>query len=163
MGEWIGDGRLWRGWRLLAGGALVAALVLLLASCGGSKSAPAARDEKAAGANVVQTASDRFAYARARFREMCAGCHTLADAGAHGRRFNLDHEGGTPKELVVSIIRDGGPGMPAWGPVLSKREYQELVAYVLLAERGKGPENGWEWQIHLRMEGEQTPATLSVP
>ncbi len=99
--------------------------------------------------------ADRWSYARARFREMCAGCHTLADAGTHGRRFDLDHVPTLTSDLIRHAIRDGEPGMPAWGDVLSRREFFELWSYIdAVAGRTEG-DTGWDWQIRLRMEGER--------
>jgi Cytochrome C oxidase, cbb3-type, subunit III len=96
---------------------------------------------------------DRFAYARARFIEMCAGCHTLADAGARGRRFNLDHGGGTDETHVRATIANGEPGMPAWGGVLSPREFEELVTYLVAVARRTPGDDYWPDQIHLRGDG----------
>jgi len=96
---------------------------------------------------------DRFAYARARFVEMCAGCHTLADAGAHGRRYNLDHGGGLEETHVRYTIAEGEPGMPAWREVLSAREYEELVAYIVAVTRKDPGDDYWQDQLALRGEG----------
>lgn len=98
---------------------------------------------------------DRFAYARARFVELCAGCHTLADAGATGRRFNLDAAGGDSETHIRYAIADGEPGMPAWRDVLSAREYEELVTY-LVAVIGRGTAGDDYWQDQLKMRGEGT-------
>jgi len=96
---------------------------------------------------------DRFAYARARFIEMCAGCHTLADAGATGRRYNLDFGTGITETHVRYAIGYGEPGMPAWRDVLSPREYEELVTYIVAVSRRNGGNDYWTEQIRLREEG----------
>jgi mono/diheme cytochrome c family protein len=96
---------------------------------------------------------DRFAFARARFIELCAGCHTLADAGATGRRFNLDHGGGTDETHVRATIAGGEPGMPAWRGTLSPREFEELVAYIVTVTRRTPGDDYWRDQIMLRGEG----------
>jgi len=96
---------------------------------------------------------DRFAFARARFVELCAGCHTLADAGATGRRFNLDHGGGTDETHVRATIAGGEPGMPAWRDTLSPREFEELVAYITTVARRTPGDDYWRDQIMLRGEG----------
>src|ERR1044072_3519805 len=76
-----------RAWSLALSALLAATLA---AGCGDSAN-ETANEEPASTANAVEVERvprDRWTYARARFREMCAGCHTLADAGATGPRFN---------------------------------------------------------------------------
>jgi mono/diheme cytochrome c family protein len=107
---------------------------------------------------VVQVQSvrqDRWTYARARFNEICAGCHSLADAGARGRRYNLDAAGRSALEEthVRYTISQGEPGMPAFRDVLSEREFEELVAYVSTVSKYEGGEEGWLGQLRLRGEG----------
>ncbi|MGN6188561.1 MAG: c-type cytochrome [Conexibacter sp.] len=138
---------------------LLAALatVAVAAGCGNSSKSDAASSTVASSARkVVQVQhvkQDRWTYARARFNELCAGCHTLRDAGARGRRYNLDHAGALSETRIRYTIADGEPGMPAWRDVLSGREYEELVAYIL-AVRGNTPGNDrWHEQLMLRMEG----------
>jgi mono/diheme cytochrome c family protein len=131
----------------------LAATVSLLAACGGGGK-ESSKSRSVANLQVQQVARDRWTYARARFREMCAGCHTLRDAGAHGRRFDLDRGGGQAAPHVRFTIEEGEPGMPAWRDVLSRREKEELVAYVsAVARTDLGGETGWLWQIRLRAEG----------
>jgi mono/diheme cytochrome c family protein len=152
MGDSIGRRWLWPGLSV----ALTAATLALLAGCGGSsRSESSTRPSASApGVKVEQVGSDRWAYARARFREMCAGCHTLASAGAHGRRINLDADGGQ-NPAIRHVILDGEPGMPAWSGVISRRELEELVAFIsATARRDITGENNWHWQIVLRAEGE---------
>jgi len=158
MAKW-NDARL--SWRrmlpLLA--CLLAALgtVALAAGCGNSGRA----DSGSATSTVARTrvvrvkpvAQDRWTYARNRFNEMCAGCHTLADAGARGRRFNLDHSGGVDETHVRSTIAGGEPGMPAWKDTLSEREFEELVAYVSTVAKHSAGRDYWHDQIMLRGEG----------
>jgi mono/diheme cytochrome c family protein len=104
---------------------------------------------------VQQVKRDRWTYARARFNEMCAGCHSLADAGATGRRFNLDHTADITEERARFAIAEGEPGMPAWRGTLSRREFEELVAYVSAVDRHTPGESNWLWQMRLRTEGEK--------
>jgi mono/diheme cytochrome c family protein len=154
MGDRHGSGLLRRGAYLLLAGAL-AATVSLLAACGGS-SKKASTSRTVANLQVEQVARDRWTYARARFREMCAGCHTLRDARTHGRRFDLDRAGGEGATHVRFTIEEGEPGMPAWRDVLSRREKEELIAYIsTVARNDLGGETGWSWQIRLREEGER--------
>lgn len=158
MGKWIDGRRLRRGVLPLACLLAAAAALALAAGCGSSGGGSSSTGASAPARKVVQvehTGRDRWAYARARFRETCAGCHTLADAGAHGARFNLDRDGPITKDRARFAIEHGEPGMPAWKDVLSKREFHELVDYVSSVVRREQGENYWQWQIHLRDEGER--------
>jgi len=153
------DGRLlWRRVLLLVACLLVAlAIVALAAGCGNSGESGSGSATVASRRVVrVQTVKqDRWTYARARFNELCAGCHTLADAGARGRRYNLDtsDEIGVGENHVRGVINEGEPGMPPWRGVLSEREYEELVAYIVtVTKRGSG-DDYWHDQIMLRGEG----------
>lgn len=135
---------------LLAAGALAGTLV---AGCGDDGDAPtgAARVVK-----VERVGRDRWAWARARFNEMCAGCHTLADARARGRRFNLDARADLNEELVRKTILGGGPGMPPFASSISYRELEQLTSYIMaVAKRQEGVDDYWQWQIRLRREGER--------
>jgi mono/diheme cytochrome c family protein len=153
MANWMWGRRLRRG-VLLPVACLLAATgtVALAAGCGSSErsSRPVRK--------VVQVAHvprDRWTYARQRFREGCGGCHTLADAGTHGPRFNLDHAAKIDATRARYAIAEGEPGMPAWKGVLSRREYEELVAYVSHVQHLSRGETNWSWQIRLRTEGEE--------
>jgi len=158
MGKWI-DGRRLR-WGAQALACLVAALavVALATGCGGSGDADSGSTSTVASrarrvVKVERVKQDRWTYARARFNEMCAGCHTLADARATGRRYNLDHTTGVDEAHVRSTIAYGEPGMPGYKDVLSEREFEELVAYVsTVARRAEGPDY-WHEQLMLRGEG----------
>jgi mono/diheme cytochrome c family protein len=162
MAKWTHGGLLRRTMALLLACLLVASAALLAAGCGNSgdaDSGSATSTVASAARRVVpvrRAAEDRWTYARARFNEICAGCHTLANAGATGRRFNLDRGGGIDETHVRSTIANGEPGMPRFKDVLSEREYEELVAYlVAVGGRGRGGgEDYWSRQIHLRIEGE---------
>ncbi|HMJ03867.1 MAG TPA: cytochrome c [Conexibacter sp.] len=153
MLKWIEGRRLRRAARLPVACALTAVALALLAGCGGDEAdAPPPRRV----VQVEQVKRDRWTYARARFNEMCAGCHTFADAGARGPRFNLDVIGDVTEERARHVINEGEPGMPGWRGILSKREYEELVAYISTAERALTEgEDDWSWQIQLRHEGDR--------
>jgi hypothetical protein len=153
MAKWIEGRRLRRGAPLGLACLLAAAVAALGTGCGsGSDDAPPARPV----VQVEHMKRDRWVYARARFREVCAGCHTLKDADAHGRRFNLDNDPNIDEARARYAIADGEPGMPAWAGVLSKREYEELVAYVdTVGGTVQGGDDFWHWQLTLRMAGEQ--------
>ncbi|MFL5818350.1 MAG: c-type cytochrome [Conexibacter sp.] len=160
MGKWM-DGRRLRS-ALLPFACLLAAVAAigLAAGCGNSGDAGSGSTGTVASARrvvkVVRVKQDRWTYARARFNEMCAGCHTLADAGARGRRYNLD---ASPPEAVNethvrSTLAEGEPGMPRWRDVLSEREFEELVAYVVAVARHSRGDEYWHDQIMLRGEAQ---------
>lgn len=158
MGTWIDGRRLRRALLPLACLLAAAAAVALAAGCGGAGGRSGSTSANAPVRRVVQvehSGRDRWAYARERFREQCAGCHTLADAGAHGKRFNLDRDGAIDKDRVRYAVEHGEPGMPAWGDTLTRREFIELVDYVSTVRKGDGGENYWSWQAHLRIAGQQ--------
>jgi hypothetical protein len=158
MGEGIGR-RLPRKALWLAVCVALAAALAVLGGCGSSKGqgrgSTTATRSGAVAVQHVGGRADRWAYARERFHEMCAGCHTLRSAGAHGRRIDLDRDGGQGPG-IRRVILNGEPGMPAWRGVISRRELEEIVAFVsATARRDLGGENGWRWQIKLRDEGER--------
>lgn len=154
MGKWM-DGRRLRG-ALLPLACLLAALavVALAAGCGNSSSTGSTVTSARRVVRVEPVKQDRWTYARARFREMCAGCHSLADAGATGRRYNLDASSvsGVSETHVRYTIAEGEPGMPAWRDALSEREYEELVAYIVAVTRKSGGNDYWHEQLVLRGE-----------
>jgi len=98
---------------------------------------------------------DRFDYARGLFRQLCGGCHTLADAGTHGTRKDLEESGVATivhtrsakiglARYAILVGEDGrgsGVAMPAWKGVLSDRQVEALSAY-LGAVVGKGARHG---------------------
>lgn len=70
----------------------------------------------------------------------CAGCHTLADAGASGAVGpNLD-DAKPAKELVVQRVALGQGGMPAFskakGGQLDDQQIADVAAYVVQATGG---------------------------
>jgi len=158
MGKWM-DGRRLRS-ALLPLACLLAAIavIALAAGCGnsgdaGSGSTGSTVTSARRVVKVVRVKQDRWTYARARFNEMCAGCHSLADAGARGRRYNLDVTTGVDENHVRSTISGGEPGMPAWRGVLSEREFEELVAYIVAVARRSTGNDYWHEQLMLRGEG----------
>lgn len=133
--------------RQVAAAAVAAAAVAaaaVSAGCGDTE------DRSAAQAKTATVARpDRFAYARRLFREICGSCHTLADAGTTGDRFNLDTESPIvnylrterdKRRLARWAIEEGeGEGMPAFRGPLTRREIDALVTYIV-AVAGKGGE-----------------------
>jgi hypothetical protein len=142
MSKWIG---------LLAA---AAAMIALGAGCGSSSNAGSGRPTRTV-VQVQHARRDRWWYARERFREQCGGCHTLADAGTHGKRFNLDHDGDINEDRARFAIANGEPGMPPWRPILTRREFEELIAYVSNVEKQTDGDTNWSWQAKLRTEGER--------
>ena len=66
----------------------------------------------------------------------CAGCHTLADAGASGTVGpNLDETKPT-FELAVDRVTNGAGAMPAFAGQLSEQQIQDVAAYVVQATTG---------------------------
>jgi mono/diheme cytochrome c family protein len=114
--------------RSRAVGALLAALTLVLigGGCGGGKAPVLAQRPR--------LPHDRWTHARAVFRQKCAGCHALADAGAHGRRSDLDRSGlaYAPHAAAVAhrVMLHGGPGMPVWKEMLPPQDFDALARYV---------------------------------
>ena len=59
---------------------------------------------------------------KAIFTQSCAGCHTLADAGASGSVGpNLD-DARPSAEAVAAMVRSGGGGMPSFGGTLQPEQ-----------------------------------------
>ena len=132
MGVWTGD-RVPR--CSVVAATLIAVLAIAVGGCGNSPE-PAVRQPR--------LPHDRFSRARAVFREKCAGCHALADAGAHGRRSDLDHSGlaYAPHAAAVarSAMEHGAPGMPKWGELMPREDFDGLVRYVsAVAGKRVGP------------------------
>jgi sulfite dehydrogenase len=66
----------------------------------------------------------------------CAGCHTLADAGASGAvGQNLD-DAQPPHELVIDRVTNGAGAMPSFADQLSEQQIQDVAAYVVQATSG---------------------------
>ncbi|HST41075.1 MAG TPA: c-type cytochrome [Conexibacter sp.] len=70
---------------------------------------------------------------KAIFTQSCAGCHTLADAGASGSVGpNLD-DARPSAEAVAAMVRGGGGGMPSFGGTLQPEQIDAVAAYVASA------------------------------
>jgi mono/diheme cytochrome c family protein len=66
----------------------------------------------------------------------CAGCHTLAAAGASGTVGpNLD-DAKPPYELVIEFVTNGAGAMPSFAGQLSEQQIQDVAAYVVQATSG---------------------------
>jgi mono/diheme cytochrome c family protein len=121
--------------RLLA--AVLAALVLALAGCGGDDDG----DEEAGqtGTTTAQTdtetgqtgtGAEESAGAAVWASTGCGVCHTLEAAGSTGTTGpNLD-EVKPSQEEVAEQVREGGGGMPSFEDRLSAEEIQAVAQYV---------------------------------
>jgi mono/diheme cytochrome c family protein len=66
----------------------------------------------------------------------CAGCHTLADAGATGQGGpNLDILKPMAAQTVAQVTQGGG-AMPSFAGQLSSKQIEDVAAYVEQATRG---------------------------
>jgi len=66
----------------------------------------------------------------------CVGCHTLADANAHGTVGpNLD-QAKPPLSLVVTRVTKGAGAMPSFKGQLSDKQIADVAAYVVKATGG---------------------------
>ena len=71
-----------------------------------------------------------LALGRKLFRANCGGCHTLADAGTHGKvgpNLGLDTY---HYATVVWMIRTGNSTMPAFQGTLTLAQIQDVAAYI---------------------------------
>lgn len=134
--------------RTLAAAAALAAAVAL-AGCGGG-------DEPA----TATARPVKYSYARDLFREVCAGCHRLADAGASGSvdLDSLPPDAETRRQLVSTTIRLGGDGMPAFNYTFNDTELKALTQYVVaVAGRSKRSGDGSRATILTPMDDPQNP------
>jgi cytochrome c6 len=66
----------------------------------------------------------------------CVGCHTLADANAHGTIGpNLD-QAKPPLSLAVARVTKGAGAMPSFEGQLSDKQIADVTAYVVKATGG---------------------------
>jgi mono/diheme cytochrome c family protein len=114
--------------------AAAACLALALAGCGSGGSGSGASSHLLSAAPLKPA---ELAAGRAIFRDRCARCHTLADAGAHGTRGpNLDQIR-LPAFAVSQQIKLGGGGMPAYAGRLTDEQIRRVAGYVV-ARRAVG-------------------------
>jgi mono/diheme cytochrome c family protein len=115
--------------------AAVLAAAAMLAGCGSGGGGSSAASDALSSAPLTPA---ELAAGREIFRDRCARCHTLADAGAHGTRGpNLD-EIPLPVFAATQQVRLGGGGMPAYGRRLTDQQIREVVGYIV-AKRAVGP------------------------
>jgi mono/diheme cytochrome c family protein len=118
--------------------------VLLLAGCGGDEeeagggagNQTATQEAPATTQEAPTTTQPATAQGKQLFTDNCAGCHTLADAGATGKNApNLD-ELMPSLEQVRRQVTNGGGGMPAFRDKLSEEEIAAVAEYVSQAAGG---------------------------
>ncbi len=103
---------------------LAGVLALGLTACGGGDSGGATD-----GGATTAVEGDAAA-GKTIFEANCAGCHTLADAGASGSVGpNLD-DLAPSLETVQSQVTNGGGSMPAFADKLSEADILNVATYV---------------------------------
>ncbi len=112
-------------------GAVLAAVVVAVAACGGNGGDEAA-DTAAGDADAGKTVFLETA------EPSCGGCHTLADAGTNGTIGpNLD-EAAPSAEEVRSAVEEGPGAMPSFADQLSEEQIDAVSRYVSEASGGGG-------------------------
>jgi mono/diheme cytochrome c family protein len=112
--------------------AALACSAAVVAGCGSGGSGTSSHVLSAAPLTPAELAAGRQI-----FRDRCARCHTLADAGARGTRGpNLD-EIRLPAFAVSQQIKLGGGGMPAYSGRLTEEQIRRVAGYVV-ARRAVG-------------------------
>lgn len=103
---------------------------------GGAETAGPAETGTSAEAGAGAPAGDAAAGKAVFDSAGCAGCHTLADAGASGTVGpNLD-DVKPPRELIVDRVTNGAGAMPAFAGQLSEEQIQDVAAYIVQATSG---------------------------
>ncbi|HEX2303538.1 MAG TPA: c-type cytochrome [Gaiella sp.] len=114
--------------------ALVGALALLGAGCGGDDDSGTAETQPATipsttgetGAETGDAANGEQVFASAG----CGGCHTFEAAGSSGNVGpNLD-DAAPSFDAVVAQVTNGGGAMPAFADELSEQEIRDVAAFV---------------------------------
>ena len=110
--------------------AVLAALVLAVAGCGGDDESGSATTTAETTTEGTTTEDEGGADGAAVFASNCGSCHTLAAAGTNGTTGpNLDDL--QPDEATVEEqVKNGGGGMPAFEGQLSDQEIEAVAAYV---------------------------------
>lgn len=94
-----------------------------------------AREPADTGASDEALRGDGFRGARVFVKADCASCHTLATAGATGKRGpNLDRHLSTHAHSIgflVAQISNGGNGMPAFRDRLTQQEIRDVATFIV--------------------------------
>jgi cytochrome c6 len=121
--------------------ALLSALALVLAGCGGGETA-SPEPETMAGENPATTQTQPAADGDAENGKQifasagCGSCHTLEDAGTSGTIGpNLD-ESKPDLQLAIDRVTNGSGAMPPFKDQLSEQEIADVSTYVVEASGG---------------------------
>jgi mono/diheme cytochrome c family protein len=116
--------------------ALLSALVLVLAGCGGGETATP-EPETVEGENPAATQTQPTAEGDAENGKKifaangCGSCHTLADAGSSGTVGpNLD-EAKPDLQLAIDRVTNGSGAMPPFKDELSEQQIADVATYVV--------------------------------
>jgi mono/diheme cytochrome c family protein len=121
--------------------AIAAALLALLAGCGGGEeAAPTAEEVEGTVPTETETRTETGAAptegdpqaGKAVFAEAgCGGCHTLAAANASGTVGPSLDDSQPEFSLVVDRVTNGRGAMPSFKDQLSEKEINDVAAYVV--------------------------------
>ncbi len=118
--------------RRLAAVAVAAALALECAACGGSGGK--ATSPPPATSTTTTTAAVDLADGKAIFSSTCAGCHTLAAAGASGTVGPSLDKGDHSVAFILDRVTNGNTDnlgvMPAFVGSLTAQQIQDVAAFV---------------------------------
>lgn len=105
---------------------LTVAVALLLVGCGGSSGSSSGTTQKSSGSGGGNVAEGKKIFEG----QGCAGCHTLADAGAGGKVGpNLDQLKPSV-QVAVDFVTNGRGAMPPFKGKLSDAQIQDVAQYV---------------------------------
>lgn len=127
------DMRMPRPFRLRATAAAgVVLTAVAITACGSSGPSTGSSPGASSGAGTAETGKQIFTDAG------CAGCHTLAAAGANGN-VGPDLDKLKPSDAaVVKQVTDGGGGMPSFKGSLSDAQIDSVARFVSTATGGGG-------------------------
>jgi mono/diheme cytochrome c family protein len=75
---------------------------------------------------------------KAVWADNCSGCHGLAGTGGNGGPDLTSIPSASDPELVLAQVTNGGGGMPSFSGTLTKKEIEDVTAYVVTDITGGG-------------------------
>ena len=75
---------------------------------------------------------------KAVWADNCSGCHGLAGTGGNGGPDLTSIPSASDPELVLAQVTNGGGGMPSFAGTLTKKEIEDVTAYVVTDITGGG-------------------------